>query len=110
MEKEFEIDKRKRIIKIGNKYYRLEEDLKTGQIKTIPIKPKRLEKMVNEIADYLISKIDKKEILVDAIYELSLEEIEGIYKRLFKAKRKPKIKKKNGCIELQVGSFWIPIR
>ena len=102
------VDKHKQTITIDKKTYFMYE--KDEKYILVPINKRELKKKINKICKELLPKLDKKRILTNALYELHPKDITEMYDRLFKAKRKPSIKTKEGCIELKVGKYVIPIR
>lgn len=70
----------------------------------------KYDKLIKSVVNRLVNYLNKKQILTDAIRDLSRVELEDIDTLLKSKKVKPKIKQKQGCIELSVGSKTIQIR
>jgi len=107
MKEKIKIDRNKSLLQIGNRFYRIEDS--GEKIDVIPISSKRLEERVNHLSKKLLSYVNKEMILKDALFHLTIEEIDNI-ERALKKKPKLKIQQKYGCIELKVGKHIIPIR
>lgn len=100
-------------LKIGNDYYKPEHDEKSGGWNFMKVSKKEVKEFDNlrkEIIKKVVSSVSPEQVLDDALSELTLEDLKGIYHNLYKAKRKPKPRVKPGCLELTVGKYAIPIR
>ena len=79
-------------------------------MKLIPYEEKKVNKILEQITDKLISKIDSKpafkQLLKQALSNLEWKEILKIHKKL---ERGVKPKAKNGCFKISVGSSDIDL-
>jgi hypothetical protein len=86
-------------------------DFNTGDWEMTEVKkPKELNEKINKITEEIFESLDREIIMKDALFDMTPIEIEVIYQKLFKNKRKPKLKMKKHCIQLDVGGIGIPIR
>jgi len=74
---------------------------------------KRFNKLKNEIAEKLKDKLKSKDVIENALMDMSLQAMERLIKSLNSVK-KPRIRKRYGCLNLEVGTgknkTSIPIR
>jgi len=108
-EKKWKLDPKRKLIEIDGTWYRTEKDEHDMLILT-KVDKKKYDKIIGEVCDEIMSKIDKETILKDALYDLDFETLKGIHTRLLKTKRKPSIKVRDGCLEMKIGKFMLPLR
>ena len=63
-----------------------------------------------KIIPKLRKSVNIDRILWGALSHMSLEDLAGLYGRLYEGKRKPKPKQKDGCLYLKVGKYKIDLQ
>ncbi|MEK6878602.1 MAG: hypothetical protein AABY22_03290 [Nanoarchaeota archaeon] len=106
------IKKKGNYLEINGKLYRVTESKGKINFEDMEFEPvsKDIEKMIRAIAKKIKGAVNPEEIIENALYDLSEEQIEKIHKKLTVQRTKPKMKKRYGCFELNVGGISIPIR
>jgi hypothetical protein len=104
-----QIDTERHIIKINNKFYRLDVDEKDNPVLT-EVDPKKYDEMICKIMKNIEGALDTQKLLRYCLNRMPLRELNKIDEK-FKTskKRKPVMRTKDGCIELSVGGVDIPI-
>lgn len=95
-------------LKIGNKYYYADGEDKKGNLIFKEIKDKKkFDLLTKKIIPKLKDSVNIDELLAGALGKLSMTDLEGVYDRLYKSKRKAKPKQVRGCLRLKVGKHLI---
>lgn len=69
---------------------------------------KEYDELIDKVASKLINKTDVKQILIQALRDLPIDDIKKIEKEM--EKDNPTIRKEKGCVRLRVAGVSIPIR
>lgn len=95
------------LLKVNGKYYLVDREDKDGNIIFKPANKSKIDYLTKKIVPKLINSLDKEAILVGALANLSRENLEGIYNRLYTSKRKAKPKQKRGCQYIKIGKHKV---
>ncbi len=97
---------------VNGKYYQLSSTDGAPVFKQVSTKEvKSREKMARELATKLKDGVDAEKILVESfMVNFSEKDLKGVYKAVFKGKRKLKTQtREHRCVDLKVGNFIVPI-
>lgn len=111
MKNEIRFKKLGNILILNDEWYELKEvDQKSSSEDLVfkKINKKKMQKLMQTVSEQLAPKIKSKDIIQNALAEMTLRQLKKIELEL--KKRKPKIKKRHGCLELVVGSEIVSIR
>lgn len=98
-------------LKVGNKYYYADGEDKTGNLVFKEVKDKKkFDLLTKKIIPKLKDAVNIEEFLTGALAKLSMADLEGVYDRLYKSKKKAKPKQTKGCLKLKVGRYSIPLQ
>lgn len=112
MTKKSYYDPEKRIFHINGKTYVVEKQTskkKSDHVSKemiIEIDMKEFDKRVEKIIDYIETTFDKRKFLKSLLNTIELSAIEKIERRISK---KAKVKEKDGCYNLMIGDFELPV-
>lgn len=70
-------------------------------------KPMALLKKIDEVAELLSDKLDKKELMRTALLDMPHDSFEKVYTSL---KKKKKVRQRHGCFEMAIGDEVVRIR
>jgi uncharacterized protein YfkK (UPF0435 family) len=106
------IKKKGNYLEIDGKLYKVTSSKGKEKFEDMEFEPAKenIDKLVSIIAKRLSKSISPEEILKNAMYDMEEEDIRKIYDKITKQKTKPKIKKNYGCLQLNVGGIYIPVR
>jgi DNA-directed RNA polymerase subunit N (RpoN/RPB10) len=104
-----QLDAERHIFKIGGKFYRLDADERNKPM-LIEVDIKKYDEMVGNIMKNIEGVLDTEKLLRYCLNRMPLRELKKV-EEMFKSnrKRKPKMRTKDGCIELSIGGVDIPI-
>jgi len=105
------IEKKYSYLVIDGEYYTLDQkDGKPSFVKIAKSKVRAIEKKVERIAERMKEGLDSKAVLVEALMNLDIKDIDKMENLLFKSKRKYKpVTRKHHCVDMKVGRMIIPI-
>lgn len=94
----------------GRMYEPSRIDHKTGyeMIHFQPVPEKRYRMLLRSATRKLKSYINSDDILMSALSEMSMKQLEKINSEI--KKKKPKVRQTQGCLDLMVGRTCVPIR
>ena len=106
------IKKKGNYLEIEGKLYKVTSGKATEKFEEMEFEKvnSNVEKMIKEIAQKVKGAVNPEEIVENALYDLDEKDIKSLFVKLTKQKTKPKMKKRYGCFELDVGGINIPIR
>ena len=106
------IKKKGNYLEINGKLYRVINSTGKEKFEDMEFEPIKtdVESLIKKIAKKIKGALNPEEIIENALYDLSEEDIKKLYEKITKQKTKPKMKKEYGCFEMSVGGIKIPIR
>jgi len=70
----------------------------------------KMMKQADKLAEHLKDNLDKIKVLKEALLHMTPEDLDKLYKMIFKSKRKYKPRTREGhCVDMKVGNFIIPL-
>ena len=95
---------------VGKKYYIVAGEDKKGNSLFKEAPRDKYIFFTTKIIPKLRKSVNVDKVLWGALSKMSLEELAGLYERLYKGKRKPKPKQKDGCLYLKVGKYRVDLQ
>lgn len=100
------------ILEIDGEWYQpvyAKQDALSETMRFEKIDKQKMQSLLDSLTNKLKKDLSSKDILRNALADMSLRGLERIDKAL-KSKTPPKVKRKYGCLDLVVGKTSIPIR
>jgi len=96
---------------LNGTYYKFKsKDGKPSIVKADEKKIKKQLDMSNKIAKKLKDHLDVEAVLVENLMSISYKDVNILFNKLFKSKRKSTIKtREHHCVDMKIGNFILPI-